>query len=310
MAREQLRRALKGVSFTTATPFSEDGDRVLTDRLAENVRELYDEGARTFVPCGNTGEYYALSESERVSVVRTTVDALPDDATVVAGAGGSVGEARDLFEAYETAGADAAMVMYPGHTYVHEQGLSDYYRTLAESTDLGIVLYKRGPLLSETVLDTLSQVENVVAVKFAVNDVSQFSRLTESVSGDVEWINGVAERYALAYAVEGADGFTTGIGNFVPDWALSLFDALSAGDWERARTIRDALRPLEELRDEAGGGPAFVAAKNVPVVKYGLDSRGMYGGPVRPPLVELSAADRDRVDRCLERLSGTLDGPE
>lgn len=303
MSHEALRERLQSVSFTTPTPFSDDGNRVLHDEIATNVQTLYEAGARSFVPCGNTGEYYSLSHAERIEVVRSTVEALPDDAAVVAGAGGSTKTTLDLIEAYEDAGADAVMIMYPSHTYLHEDGVVDYYRTLADATDLGIVLYKRGPLLSETVLEALSQLSNVVAVKYAINDVEQFSRLVENVSGDVEWVNGVAERYAVAYAVEGATGFTTGIGNFVPNHVLALSDTLAAGDWSRAKELRNALRPFEDFRAEAGGGPAFGAAKNVPVVKHGLDSQGMYGGPVREPLVELSAADRDRVERYLDRLA-------
>lgn len=298
----ELRESLRSVAFTTPTPFSSDGERVLHEDIAANARTLYDAGARVFIPCGNTGEYYSLSQSERIEVVESTVDALPDDATVVGGAGGSTKNAVELLEAYEAAGADAAMVMYPRHTYVHEQGLIDYYRSLTEATDLGVVLYKRGDLLSETVLQELSTIDDVVAVKYAVNDVKLFSRLVESLDGDVEWLNGVAERYALSYAIEGADGFTTGIGNFVPQPVLALADALSAGEWDRARQIRDALRPLEDFREESGGGVAFSAAKNVPVVKYGQELQGMVGGPVREPLVELSQAGRERVERYLGRL--------
>ncbi|WP_255171446.1 dihydrodipicolinate synthase family protein [Natrononativus amylolyticus] len=311
MPYDTLRESLRSVSFTTPTPFSDDGDRVLEERIGENVRTLYDAGARVFIPCGNTGEYYSLSQAERIDVVETTVDALPEDATVIGGVGGSTKNALELLEAYERAGADAAMIMYPRHTYIHEQGLIEYYRALADATDLGIVLYKRGPLLNETVLDELSTVENVVAVKYAVNDVKQFSRVTQTVSGDVVWLNGVAERYALAYALEGAEGFTTGIGNFVPEPVLALESALSAGDWSQAREIRDALRPYEDLREETGGGPAFGSAKNVPVVKYGSELQGMYGGPVRNPLIELEADDRTRVEEYLEELekAGHLTSP-
>ena len=300
MTHDELRESLRDVAFTTPTPFGDDRDRVDHGKIADNVRTLYDAGARVFVPCGNTGEYYSLSQEERVEVVRSTVDALPDDATVVGGAGGSTKNAVELLEAYEAAGADAAMVMYPRHTYVHGRGLIDYYRTLVDATDLGVVLYKRGPLLSETALEELSTLDSVVAVKYAVNDVKEFSRLVDTVSGDVEWLNGVAERYALSYAVEGADGFTTGVGNFLPEAALALSRALADDDWERAREIRDALRPYEDFREEAGGGPAFGSAKNVPVVKYGMDLRGMHGGGVREPLVDLSAEDRNRVEEYLE----------
>lgn len=302
MPYDELQERLRSVSFTTATPFDADGNAILREQIAENAQTLYEAGGRVFIPCGNTGEYYSLSQAERIEVVTATVDALPDDATVVGGVGGSTKNALELLEAYADAGADAAMIMYPRHTYIHEEGLIEYYRTLAESTDLGIVLYKRGPLLNERVLEELSTISNVVAVKYAVNDVKQFARLTETVTGDVVWLNGVAERYALAYALEGADGFTTGIGNFVPQPVLALDRAIRDGNWDRAREIRNALRSYEDLREEAGGGPAFSAAKNVPVVKRGLDLQGMYGGPVREPLIELDDDDRERVATYLESL--------
>ncbi len=301
MGYETLRDDLRGVAFTTATPFAEGGDRVDREALGENVRSLAADGAELFIPCGTTGEYYSLSDDERTAVVEATVDAAPEDAAVVAGAGGATAEAIALIEAYEDAGADAAMVMYPRHTYVHEEGLIDYYRAIADATDLGIVVYKRGPLLSERVIEAVAGIENVVAVKYAVNDVTEFSRLAASIT-DVVWLNGVAERYGPAYALEGAEGLTTGIGNFIPGPVLALYDAIESGDWERAREIRDLLRPFEELRAESGGGPAFGAAKNVPVVKYGLDLQGLSGGPVREPLVELADEDRERVERYLERV--------
>lgn len=219
----------------------------------------------------------------------------------VGGAGGSTKDTIELLEAYEDAGVDAAMIMSPGHAYIHEHGLINYYRTLASATDLGLVLYKRGPYITGRVIDELSTVDNVVAVKYAINDVKQFSRLTETVSGELVWLNGVAERYAPAYALEGAERFTTGIGNFVPEPVLALERALVDGDWDRARRIRDLLRPFEDLREE-GNPPAFSAAKNVPAVKLGQEYQGFYGGPVREPLVDLSEQDRERVGAYIDEI--------
>lgn len=302
MTYRELRENLCDVGFTTTTPFGDDRDRVRHGKLEDNVRTLYDAGARLFVPCGNTGEYYSLSQSERIEVVRSTVGALDDDATVVGGAGGSTKDAIELLDAYADAGADAAMIMHPSHAYIHEQGLVEYYRSLASATDLGIVVYKRGPEITESVLDELASVENVVAMKYAANDVKEFSKLVDTVSDDLVCLNGVAERFAPAYALEGADGFTTGVGNFVPEPVLALSRALSDGEWERARRIRDVLRPFEDLREEAGETPPFGSAKNVPAVKLGMDVRGLYGGPVREPLVALSDEDRDRVEEYVEMI--------
>ncbi|QLG28836.1 dihydrodipicolinate synthase family protein [Halorarum halophilum] len=302
MARADLRDSYRDVAFTTATPFGEADGEVLHDALAENLSGLYDAGARQFVPCGNTGEYYSLTDEERAEIVETHVAATGDEATVTAGAAGSVAEIERLASAYEEAGADAMMVMHPDHTYAHEDGLKEYYHAVCDATDLGVVIYKRGPEVTRDTLLELSEREEVVAVKFAVNDIKEFAQTVADSSGEVTWVNGIAERYALSFAIEGASGFTTGIGNFVPEATLSLFDAVEAEEWERARRIQRVLRPYEDLREDVGEGNTLPAANNVPAVKYGMDLAGYHGGPVRSPLVDLSERDRSRAEEHYDRI--------
>lgn len=306
MSYDDLKADLRGVAFTNPTPFTEDGSEIRHDALADNLAFIADAGGNVILPCGNTGEYYSLSRDERVAVVRTTVDAVGDRMTVAAGVGGSTKDALDLIEAYETAGADALLVMHPVHTYVHADGIAEYYRRLAASTDLGLVLYKRGPELPDRVIADLSTVDNIVAVKYAVNDVKAFGALVQNTHGDIVFSNGIAERYGPAFGVEGAEGFTTGIGNFVPEASLALMDAIREEDWDHAREIRDVFRPFEDLREEAGPGndPALSAANNVPAVKFGMELAGLTGGPVRDPLVGLTEADEVRVREYYEALTG------
>lgn len=303
MDYESVKEDLRGVAFTNPTPFSEDGETVLHDELAANVEYIRDAGGHAVVPCGNTGEYYSLSNDERVAVVETTVDAFDGAGAVVGGVGGSTKNAKTLAERYADAGADAIMVMHPVHTYVHEDGILDYYQMLADHTDLGLVLYKRGAELTHDHIHELSERENVVAVKYAVNDIAAFSNVVRTTPGDIVWINGIAERFAPSFHVEGAAGFSTGIGNFVPQAVLALQSALDDGDLSRASEIRDLFRPYEDLRQETGQNNRFEGANNVPAVKYGLEIAGQYGGPVREPLVGLSEADRKRATEYYEAIT-------
>ncbi|WP_090620708.1 dihydrodipicolinate synthase family protein [Natrinema salaciae] len=307
MARATLRESFRDVAFTTAVPFSDDGCDVLVDELADNLARQYDAGARLFIACGNTGEYYALTDEERTRIVRTHVEATGDGATIAGGVGGSLEEVRRLADAYADAGADAVMVMHPDHTYAHEDGLRSYYHRICDATDLGVVVYKRGPEITRDVICELSERENVVAVKFAVDDIAEFSQTVADAPGDVTWVNGIAERYALAFALEGAAGYTTGLGNFAPAATLALFDAVENEDWERARSIQRLLRPIEDLREESGTG-TLPAANNVPVVKYGMDLAGYTGGAVRDPLVDLDDDDAARLEEYYERLRTTALG--
>ncbi|WP_137285846.1 dihydrodipicolinate synthase family protein [Halorussus salinisoli] len=310
MSFEALKEKLRGVAFTTITPFSEDGDEVLYDELKQNARAIDEAGGEIFIPCGNSGEYYALTDEERVMTVQATIEAVDDDNAVVAGVGGSTKTAISLAEQYQEAGVDAIMVMHPDHTYLHERGLLEYYRRIIEAVDCGVVLYKRGPELTEDIIAELSTEDNVVAVKYAVNDIKAFSRAVENVPGDIVWSNGIAERFAPAFALEGAEGFTTGIGNFVPEATLALMDALRDEDWERAKHVREVLRPYEDLREETGPNNEFSAANNVPAVKYGMELAGRYGGPVREPLVELSEEDKERAEQYYEDIQEAVLEPE
>ncbi|WP_096391627.1 dihydrodipicolinate synthase family protein [Halopenitus persicus] len=307
MQYQRIRSDLRGVAFTNPTPFDEHGDSIRHDALADNVRHVVDAGGRVMIPCGNTGEYYSLTDDERVAVVETVVDAVGEEATVIGGVGGSTRSAIELADAYADAGADAILVMHPDHTYQHQAGLVEYYRRIVESTDLGVVLYKRGPELTRDLLAEIAEYENVVGIKYAVNDVEGFSGAVSTIDADVVWSNGIAERFAPAFAVEGAEGFTTGIGNFVPEQVLALMDALEAERWDRARELRDLLRPYETLRAEPGVDNELSAANNVPAVKRGMELAGLYGGPVREPLVELSEADAERAAEYYEAIVSATD---
>lgn len=306
MDYREMKADLRGVAFTNPTPFSEDGEEIRHDALESHIEWLMDAGAELVIPCGNTGEYYSLSNDERVHVVRTVVDAVDGRGTVIAGVGGSTKNAIELSERYANAGADALLVMHPVHTFIHQAGLVEYYRRIIEATELGVVFYKRGPEVTSDHIEELAAYENVLGVKYAVNDVNAFARDTANVEGDIVWSNGIAERFAPAFALEGAEGFTTGIGNFVPQASLELMDALREQAWDRARELRELVRPYEDLRAEAGVNNTFEAANNVPAVKYGLELAGHYGGPVREPIVELAAEDKDRARAYYEAITSEI----
>ena len=302
----RLEEDLRGVAFTNPTPFSEDGEDVLHDELASNVEFVADAGGELIVPCGNTGEYYSLSNDERAAVTETTADSFGNAGSVVAGVGGSTKNVKALIDEYETANVEGILVMHPVHTYLHEDGILNYYEELTDYTDLGIVLYKRGPELTHDHIHELSKRDNVVGVKYAVNDIKAFSKAVDTTPGDLVWINGIAERFAPSFGIEGAEGFSTGIGNFVPEEVLALDDAISSQNWERANEIRDVLRSYEDLRDETGPNNRFDSANNVPAVKHGLDIAGQYGGPVREPLVDLSADDAKRAEDYYETITSKI----
>jgi len=297
---------LADVAAGVLTTFDPGTGAVRHEEMAENARWLYEEGLRVFLACANISEYHSLTHEERVETAATVVDAVPEDGTVLAGAGGAIPSAVDLAGAHEENGADGIMVMPPDHIFKHEEGLIEYYHRLADAVDIPLVLYNRGFEMPIDLLDRVTAHENIPAVKWAIHDVELFAKATSGIDG-VTWICGMAEPPAPAYYLEGAAGFSAGVTNFEPRLGLALFEALEDGDWDRARALRDAAQPLMDLRSEPGSQNSYPGGNSVQVVKRGLESAGQHGGGVREPLVELPTDERERVDRLYARLQDDLD---
>lgn len=308
MSSKAISDDLKDVAAGLLTPFDKsDTDQILFGELQSTTKWLYDEGIRLFLASANISEFHSLSFTEQIDIVRITCETLPGDATILAGAGGSTSTAIDLSHAHEDNGADAIMAMPPHHTFKHERGVADYYHRIADAVDIGIVPYLRGFEVTVQLVEAITDHENVVGVKWAIPDIELFAECVQTIDSEVVWICGMAEPPAPAYYLEGAEGLTAGATNIEPQIGIKLFDALEAGDYDRAREFRAIAQSLMNLREERGEENIYPGANSVPVLKAGLDYAGQYGGPVREPLVELTNRDRQRVEQTYDQIQDSLD---
>jgi len=288
MTSTRISDSLKGVSVTTTTPFTKDLSEIDTPALSGNLEYLVREGIGMVVPCGNTGEFYSLSEAEWKQVVEATVNAVSDKTVVMAGVGHSTTTAKKMMQQAESLGADGVMVMYPQHVFSSEEGLLNYVREILDAAGtLGVVLYKKGPLLSDTVLDSLVSHESLVGVKYAFGRIVDFARTVQTLGTSIVWSCGTAERFAPFFWLAGARGFTSGLANFAPKVSLSMYDALEEGNYRKAMELQALISELEFQREGQG------AASNVPVIKAMMDHIGLAGGACRPPIHTLSRVEKE-----------------
>jgi len=292
---------LRGIAVGLLTPFDDDG-AIQHERIRSNAQALWEKGIDTFLTTANISEYHSLSQQERVAVAETSIDALPEDACVVAGVGGSTADARNLIRSYDDIGVDAMMIMPPDHTYINERGLLKYYRKLGAATDSPLAPYVRQFNPSVDFLADLSKLDGIAGIKYAITDTVKLGAAVEAGADDVVWVNGLAEPLAVSTWAEGAEGFSAGVSNFRPEIGLALFDALTNEDWDRARQLRNACLPFQNFRDEAGEKNTIPGALSVPAVKMGLELAGLHGGDVREPICSLSSAEEQRVRSLYERL--------
>jgi 4-hydroxy-tetrahydrodipicolinate synthase len=289
-----LAEAFRGVTVTTVTPFVPKTLDVDVPGFDANLRFLRDSGVSVIVPAGNTGEFSSLASDEIAVLADRAVAAVRSHAAVVLGVGGDVRTATALAVHAARVGAHGIMIHEPAHPFVSDDGLFAYYTAICRAVDIGVAIYKRSSRIPDQVLLRVArELPNVVAIKYANNDVATFLALAAAVPDRVTCACGSAERWALPFSAAGRVGYTSGIANFAPELTLRFWQALET-DPVAVRALWTEIIPLEEIR--AADNSAF----NVSVIKHAMEMVGLAAGPVRPPLSPLNAVTTAAVASILQ----------
>jgi len=297
---QTLRRALATAVVVPVTPLHADGSPDW-DTYAALTGRLIDGGITVITPNGNTGEFYALTHAEARQAFETAArvvgsSAASGRAELLAGVGHDIATAVEAARHARDHGARMIMIHQPVHPYVAREGWVDYNAAIAGAVpDLGVVLYLRTERITGAdIAGLLDRAPNIVGVKYGVRDATAFAAVARDAGIDrVTWLAGAAELTAPAYYAMGAHGFTSGLASVHPGLALSMLDALRAGDFGAAMQAWESCRRFEELRG------ADSSADNVSVVKEALAQLGLCRPDVRPPSRLLPAPVKDEITGIL-----------
>ncbi len=290
--------AIEGCLTALVTPFQ--GGKIDFDALAKLVDWQIEQGVDGIVAVGTTGESATLDVDEHVAVIAATVKAVRGRVPVVAGAGGNATtEALELTHASEQAGADALLHVTPYYNRPSQEGLFRHFEAIAKSTKLPIILYNvptrtACDLLTDTVV-RLAELPNVIAIKDATGNLVRASELVAKVGDRLTILSGDDGTSFPLYAV-GARGVISVVSNIAPRAMSDMWDAVKAGDWERAKQRHFELRVLSQM--------LFAEPSPAPT-KAALAILGRCSTDVRLPLVAASAGLHDQL-RTELRAQGML----
>ncbi|WP_408010348.1 dihydrodipicolinate synthase family protein [Pseudalkalibacillus sp. A8] len=295
MKHLELAKKLETISAINLTPFYKDTKEIDWNSLKANIDFLIANGTEVIVPCGNTGEFYALTLDEVKEVTEKVVDYVDGKAVVMAGIGYSVPTAIELGKAAKNAGTDCVMIHQPIHPYVTDSGAVSYFKEIITNIDLPVVLYFKDPNLSDDILIDLAPLENLVGVKYAINDLPRFTKTVREYprKDGITWICGSAEKWAPYFYHAGATGFTSGLINIAPEKSFLMLEALKNDDHETVWRVWEDTLPFEELRAKNNNG------NNVIVIKEALERISFTAGVTREPVDALSAEDRQGLENIL-----------
>ncbi|WP_454702789.1 dihydrodipicolinate synthase family protein [Agrobacterium burrii] len=294
MTTFDFRQALQGISGVPVTAYDAGGE-VDAGVTAEVYARVAKAGIHNIVAAGNTGEFYALTPAEILTVYEAAIKGVNGKAPVTAAIGRSQREALSMARQAKEMGASAVMSHQPVDPFAAPQSQIDYFIGLAEGSELPLVAYVRADGFSVDDMVRLSSHQNVAGIKFATTDIMLLSRaIAASDPNGALYVCGLAESWAPAFCAAGARGFTSGLVNVAPLFSLQVLDALTSGDFDAARKIVEKIELFERLRTRYRNGA------NVTVVKEAMEILGLTVGPVRAPgLARLDKQDRATLEGLL-----------
>jgi 5-dehydro-4-deoxyglucarate dehydratase len=250
---------------------------------------------------GGTGEYFSLSPAEVDRVVRAAVAEVGGAVPVLAPAGLGTVLAVEQARAAEEAGASGVLLFPPYLTEVPPEGLVAHVKAVCAATGLGVVFYNRAN--ARIGVDALAELAdgcpNLVGFKDGVGDIELMTRVYARFGDRFTYIGGLptAETFALPYLQLGVTTYSSAIFNFVPRFALDFYAAVRAGDRAGVyRRLNEFVLPYLDIRDRRKGYA-------VSIIKAGLTAVGRSGGPVRPPLTDLTAEELDALTTLVRRVA-------
>lgn len=288
-----------GILGFPITPFRRNG-QIDEQALEANIQFLLDEGLSSiFIGCGS-GEFQSLSIEEYQSILQLAVQVTNGRVPVFSGVGGNIAQALEQAQLSEQIGVDGYLVMPPYLVEGEQEGLYNYYKLIAESTELDAVIYQRGTAVFalETVRRLL-QIPQIKGFKDGYGNMEKNIELIKSIGNRLSWFNGMpfAEVTMPAYWAMGFRSYSSAISNYIPHISRMFYTALEQGDEALIDELyREALLPINDIRKQRQGYA-------VSLIKVGMEIMGLPAGEiVRAPIVPVTPEHYQQLEAILNNV--------
>lgn len=292
---------LNGIFPALTTPFDTDG-AVASDRLKENIARYNRLPLAGYVAVGSTGESVLLSRAEVEQVFRAVRESAAPGKTLIAGVGSeSTPETISRAKAAANIGFDIALVKTPSFfkSALTPDALVEHYRRVADASKLPVLLYAipqfTGVALEPDLVARLAEHPNIIGLKESSGNVQRVGEIVAAVPSSFQVLVGSADTLYASLTL-GAVGGILALADCLPELCLELHSAFAADQISTARELNRRILPASKK---------LVRQLGIAGVKAAMDYRGYYGGPVRGPLLPLSATQKREAEAVVNSLVAT-----
>jgi len=292
---------LNGIFAAITTPFDGD-DAVAVDRLRENIARYNRVPLAGYVAVGSTGESVLLTRAEVEQVFSAVREAAAPGRILIAGTGSeSTPETISRSKAAANLGFDGVLVKTPSFykSALNPDTLAEHYRRVADASKLPVILYSipqlTGVALEADLVARLADHPNIIGIKESSGNVQRVGEIIAAVPEGFQVVVGSADTL-YASLLLGAAGGVLALADCLPELCIELYRAVAADQTANARNLNRQILPASKK---------IVRQLGIAGLKWAMDYRGYYGGPVRGPLLPISAAQKREVEAVVNSLVAT-----
>lgn len=285
-----------GSCVAIITPMNADGS-VNYDELGRIISFQLVNHTDAIVICGTTGEGATLTDEEHLKAIDFTVKRVEGRIPVIAGAG-SNDTAYAVWLSKESAAlkADALLQVTPYYNKTSQAGLVRHFQTIADATDLPIILYdvpsRTGMDISVASYKELSKHPNIAATKEASGNISKIAQIACECGDDLTIYSGNDDQTVPILSL-GGKGIISVLANVCPQQTHDIVRLFLEGKTKESTALQLKLLPLIHA--------LFCDVNPIPV-KEAMNLLGWAAGPCRLPLVEIGSAGRELIIKELTAL--------
>lgn len=176
----------KGIIPPVSTIFDQEG-KLEKDQMKLVIDHLINADVNGLLFLGTGGEFSQMSTDERMEIAEFAVSYVDKRVPVIIGTGSTnTREAVLLSEHAQKIGADGLIVINPYYWNLSEKNLLNYYRDIAQSTDLPILLYNFPDLTGQDLTPELvsrlaGEYDNIVGIKDTVDSIGHIQDMILTV---------------------------------------------------------------------------------------------------------------------------------
>ncbi len=253
----------KGLGVALVTPFNQDLS-IDFDGLTKLLEYNILNGTDYFVVMGTTAESATLTAVEKRAVLDHVIKITNGRLPIVLGIGGN--NTTVVVEEVATTnleGVSAILSVSPAYNKPTQEGIYQHFAAIATISQLPIILYNvpgrtSSNMLPSTVARLARDFENIVAIKEAINDMSQVLKLLRDVPKDFIVLSG-DDALAPSLLSAGGSGVISVIGQGLPKAFSSVIHGILSGDAKNAYGQHlELLEIIDFIFEE--GNPAGIKA--------------------------------------------------